>query len=134
MEGDGAALARGHVLVGVEAVDGEDRAGVGADLAAAVVGAHGLGGVLHHPEAVGLGDPPDRVHGRREPGEVHRDDALGAGGDGRLEPGRVEFRVAGSMSTSTGTPPWRITVLRVETQVRAVVMTSSRAAGQGPAW
>jgi hypothetical protein len=33
--------------------------------------------------------------------------------------------VLGSMSASTGTPPWRITVLRVETQVRAVVITSS---------
>jgi len=35
------------------------------------------------------------------------------------------FIVLGSMSTSTGTPPWSTTVLRVDTQVRPVVMTSS---------
>jgi len=35
------------------------------------------------------------------------------------------FRVTGSMSTSTGTPPCRRTVLSVDTQVSAVVITSS---------
>ena len=35
------------------------------------------------------------------------------------------FRVLGSMSTSTGTPPCRTTVLSVLTQVSEVVITSS---------
>ena len=35
------------------------------------------------------------------------------------------FKVAGSMSTSTGTPPWSTTVLSVDAQVRPVVITSS---------
>ena len=55
------------------------------------MGAHGLGSVLDDPKAVPFRDGPDLVHGTRQTGEVHGDDALGARGDGGLELQRIDI-------------------------------------------
>jgi len=66
---------------------------LGADGLALPGGAHGLGGVLDDPQRVALGDgvEPIPIHG--QPGQIHRDNGLGAGGDGGFQP--VQIQIAG---------------------------------------
>ena len=85
---DHAALARRHLLVGVE---GEDRRGArAADLAAAVLAADGLAGVLDDRQPVLLRDRAERVHVARVAEDVHWEDGPCARRDRGLDGGRVE--------------------------------------------
>ena len=95
VEGDGAPLDRRHVLVGVEAVDREDGARVGADAAAGVARPHRVGGVLDDREAVLLRDLPDPLHPARQAAVVDRDDRLRPRRDPLLDPLGVEVHRVG---------------------------------------
>ncbi len=77
------AFAAAEVLRVVQA-EGADVAD-GPDLAALVLRAVGLAGILDHEELVLLRDGQDRVHVGGQPLDVHGDDGLRARGDGRLE-------------------------------------------------
>ncbi len=85
-----AALAGHQVLRGVEAEHGRTEP---AGALPVVRRAVGLGGVLHDPQAVALGDRHERVHVRHEAVEVDRQDRLRAGRDRRLHRGRVDAEV-----------------------------------------
>ena len=88
-EGDGAPFAGGHVLVRVEAVNAHHRTRIAPHFLALVGRPHSLRRVFNHPEAVFFGDGPNLLHGAGQAREVHGDDALGAGRDGRFELGRI---------------------------------------------
>jgi hypothetical protein len=93
VRGDDPALARRHLLVGVE---GEDRVHpVPADARAAVGRAERLARILDQREAVRRGDLAQRFELARVAEDVDGDDRARARRDGRLDRGRVEVERVG---------------------------------------
>ena len=58
----------------------------------APLGAPALAGVLDHAQPVLPGQGQDRVHVRRPPAKVHRQDGLGPGGDGGFDQIRIKVK------------------------------------------
>ena len=91
--GDHAALTGGHVLGRVEREGAEGAEG--ADVLAVDGGGVGLGTVLEELHTVLVGDDANLVQVGRQTVQVHRQDALGVLGDGRLDGGRVQAEGVG---------------------------------------
>ena len=97
---DDAPFAAGEVLGRLEG----ERAQVadGADAAAAIFRAVGVGGVLDHREVVPPGDVQHGVHVHRQAAEVDGDDRPGARRDRCLHRRGSRLKVSSSMSAKTG--------------------------------
>ncbi len=99
MGGDKAAVAIGpQVFGGVEAKRPRitQGTGLGGRLArGAVAGPDGLGCILQHLQAVLLGKVQQLAHGGHLAVQMNRQDGPGARGEGSLEQGRIEVKVAG---------------------------------------
>ena len=93
VDGDGAALAAGQILGGVEA-----EAGRIGQVAGPYAVAHALDAVrriLDQAQAMLVGDGLQRAHVAHQAVEMHRHDGPGVGGDGGFHPRRIEVAGVG---------------------------------------
>ena len=85
----------------------------------------GLGAIFDHPKFVPSRDRHDRIHVRRLPVQMHRNDADRPRRDGALDRGGIDVNVCASVSQNTTFAPACVIIADVLIQECAVVITSS---------